>query len=108
MVAVAHSTAVVTYHLLSRRKLYRELGHNYFDERKHGSVVHRLVRHLGKLGNRVSLETQPPSQHRQCNSRWLFSYQAECGERVLQSKTHSPGSNGRTPILEYLGEQQQA
>lgn len=57
-VAVAHSIIVIIYHMLSRRESYRELGGNYFDERKRESVVNRLVRRLEKLGYQVALETQ--------------------------------------------------
>ncbi len=58
IVAVAHSILVIVYHVLLRHEPYRELGGNYFDERKRESVVNRLVRRLEKLGYRVALETQ--------------------------------------------------
>lgn len=57
--AVAHSILVIIYHMLSRREPYRELGGNYFDERKRDSVINRLTRRLEKLGFRVALEPQP-------------------------------------------------
>jgi len=60
-VAVAHSILVIAYHVLSRREPYRELGDNYFDERKRQSVANRLMRRLEKLGYQVSLEMQPLS-----------------------------------------------
>lgn len=59
IVAVAHSILVISYHILSRCEPYRELGGNYFDERKRESVVNRLVHRLEKLGYQVALETQP-------------------------------------------------
>jgi len=61
ILAVAHSILVIAYHLLSRQEPYRELGGNYFDERKRESVANRLVRRLEKLGYRVALEMQPNS-----------------------------------------------
>jgi len=60
-VAVAHSILVIAYHVLSRREPYRELGDNYFDERKRQSVANRMMRRLEKLGYQVSLEMQPLS-----------------------------------------------
>lgn len=59
IVAVAHSILVIIYHLLSRQEPYRELGGNYFDERKRESVTNRLVRRLEKLGYHVALESNP-------------------------------------------------
>ena len=60
-VAVAHSILVIAYHILSRREPYRDLGPNYFDERKREATVQRLTHRLENLGYRVSLElTQTP------------------------------------------------
>ena len=56
VVAVAHSILVIAYHMLSRHEPYRELGGNYFDERKKESVVNRLMRRIQNLGYHVSLE----------------------------------------------------
>jgi transposase len=58
-VAVAHSILVIIYHLLTRQEPYRELGGNYFDERKRDSVTNRLVRRLEKLGYEVALGPKP-------------------------------------------------
>lgn len=55
-VAVAHSILVIAYYVLSRREPYRELGGNYFDERKRESVANRLIHRLEKLGYQVSGE----------------------------------------------------
>jgi transposase len=57
-VAVAHSILVIAYYILSRQEPYRELGGNYFDERKRESVANRLLRRLEKLGYQVSLDTK--------------------------------------------------
>ena len=59
IVAVAHTILVIIYHLLTRQEPYRELGSNYFDERKRDSVTNRLVRRLEKLGYEVALDPKP-------------------------------------------------
>ena len=59
IVAVAHSILVMAYHILSRQEPYRELGGNYFDERKREFVVNRLIHRLEKLGYQVVLEFKP-------------------------------------------------
>jgi transposase len=56
VVAVAHSIVVIAYYMLSRRQPYRELGSNYFDERKRETVVHHLVQRLEKFGYQVTLD----------------------------------------------------
>jgi transposase len=58
IVALAHSMLVAVYHILSRREPYRDLGGNYFDERKRESVTNRLVRRLEKLGYDVALASK--------------------------------------------------
>ncbi len=59
IVAVAHSILVIIYHLLTRHEPYRELGGNYFDERKRESVADRLVHRLENLGYQVALRAKP-------------------------------------------------
>jgi transposase len=58
-VAVAHSIAVIVYHIIRRGTSYVDLGPNYFDERKADAVQHQLVKRLERLGFKVSLETLP-------------------------------------------------
>jgi transposase len=55
IIAVAHSIIVIIYHILTTGEPYRELGGNYFDERKRDSVINRLVHRLDNLGYEVSL-----------------------------------------------------
>jgi len=55
-VAVGHSILVSAYYMLLRNEPYRELGDNYFDERKREFVVHHLLRRLRKLGYQVPLD----------------------------------------------------
>jgi transposase len=54
--AVGHAILVIAYHLLQRETTYTELGGNYFDERDREKVQRRLVRHLERLGHKVTLE----------------------------------------------------
>lgn len=59
LVAVGHSILVISYHVLSRREPYREIGGNYFDERAQAAVQRRLVARLEKLGLKVTVEPLP-------------------------------------------------
>ena len=60
IVAVAHSMLVSAWHMLTYQQPYRELGGDYFDERKKDTKVSYLVRRLEKLtGGSVSIELQP-------------------------------------------------
>jgi transposase len=60
IVAVAHSMLVSAWHILTYQRPYRELGGDYFDERKKEATVSYLVRRLEKLtGGSVSIELEP-------------------------------------------------
>lgn len=61
ILAVAHSILVIAYHIIQRHEPYRELGGNYFDERKKATTANRLTRRLEKLGYKV-LITAPASE----------------------------------------------
>lgn len=56
LVAVGHSILVISYHLLTRRQAYSDLGANYFDERDRNSVQRRCVKRLERLGFKVELQ----------------------------------------------------
>ena len=56
LVAVGHSILVISYHLLTRRQTYSDLGANYFDERDRTAVQIRCVKRLQKLGFKVELQ----------------------------------------------------
>lgn len=56
IIAVAHSMMRSVFHMLSRNESYRELGANYFDERRRHYTVDRLTRRIEHLGYRVHLE----------------------------------------------------
>ena len=56
IIAVAHSMMVSAFHMLSRQEPYRELGANYFDERRRQFTIDRLTRRIEHLGYRVHLE----------------------------------------------------
>ena len=56
ILAVAHSIMVSVFHMLTRNEPYRELGANYFDERRRHYTVDRLLSRIEHLGYRVHLE----------------------------------------------------
>lgn len=56
LVAVGHSILIITYHLLTRRQSYADLGANYFDQRDRTAVQKRCVKRLEKLGFKVELQ----------------------------------------------------
>ena len=56
IMAVAHAIVVSAFHMLSRQEPYRELGPNYFDERRRDHLVDRLTRRIQHLGYHVHLE----------------------------------------------------
>jgi transposase len=56
IIAVAHSIVVSAFHMLVRGEPYRELGANYFDERRQTHLVDQLTRRIERLGYRVTLE----------------------------------------------------
>ena len=46
----------VNFYMFSRQEPYRELGANYFDQRRRHYTVDRLARRIEHLGYRVHLE----------------------------------------------------
>lgn len=54
IMAVAHSILVIAYHLISRNENYKELGANYFDQRRPESTAERLMTRLQALGYEVT------------------------------------------------------
>jgi transposase len=59
LVAVAHSMLVSAWHMLTYRQPYRELGGDYFDQRKKEAKVNYLIRQLEKLtGAPIQIEIQ--------------------------------------------------
>jgi transposase len=59
LVAVGHSILIISYHLLTRRQNYADLGANYFDQRDRTAVQKRCVKRLEKLGFKVDLQAVP-------------------------------------------------
>ena len=55
IVAVARSLLVSIYHMLTRQEAYKDLGSQYFQERRKESKVDYLTRQLSKLGYEVQL-----------------------------------------------------
>jgi len=58
IVAVARSLLVSIYHMLTRQEAYKDLGSEYFQERRKESKVDYLTRQLSKLGYDVQLTPQ--------------------------------------------------
>jgi transposase len=54
--AVAHSILVIVYHVLKTGTRYQDLGSDYFQTRDREQTARRSVRHLEKLGYKVTLE----------------------------------------------------
>ena len=53
--AVAHTIAVILYHVIKTRQPYYGLGHRYFEERDRTAITRRAVRQLQRLGHTVTL-----------------------------------------------------
>jgi transposase len=60
LVALGHSILVMVYHILTRRRPYRELGPLYFDVLDRQRVQQRLVQRLERLGYTVNLQPLAP------------------------------------------------
>lgn len=56
IMAVAHSILVMAYHMIKRKEPYRDLGSDYFDQRRPEATAKRLVLRLEQLGFQVSLQ----------------------------------------------------
>jgi transposase len=54
-IAVAHSILIIAYHIIKDGTEYRDLGSNYFDERKETQVINRSVKRLEALGYDVTV-----------------------------------------------------
>ena len=50
IVAVAHSILVISYHIIQRKEPYRDLGGDYFDQRRPEATAKRLLKRLQHLG----------------------------------------------------------
>ena len=59
IVAVAHSILVISYHIIQRKEPYRELGGDYFDQRRPEATAKRLLKRLQQLGYDISRIEQP-------------------------------------------------
>jgi len=59
IMAVAHSILVIAYHLIKRQEPYRELGGDYFDQRRPEATAKRLVKRLQQLSYEVVIQSQP-------------------------------------------------
>jgi transposase len=61
IVAVAHSILVISYHIIQRKEPYRDLGGDYFDQRRPEATANRLLKRLQHLGYDISRIEQPAS-----------------------------------------------
>jgi transposase len=59
IVAVAHSILVISYHIIQRKEPYRDLGGDYFDQRRPEATAKRLLIRLQHLGYDISRIEQP-------------------------------------------------
>jgi transposase len=59
IVAVAHSILVISYHIIQRKEPYRDLGGDYFDQRRPEATAKRLLKRLQQLGYDTSRIEQP-------------------------------------------------
>lgn len=60
IVALGHTILVDVYHIIQHKTSYRDLGANYFDERKRSLVIRRAIRRIEQLGLKVTLEPVQP------------------------------------------------
>ncbi len=52
--AVAHTILIIVYHMVKEGTAYRDLGPNYFDDRRSHDVVRRAVERIRRLGYDVT------------------------------------------------------
>jgi transposase len=57
-IAVAHSILTIVYHMLKANVPYRELGPDFFDQRRRNEIVKKSVHRLESLGYTVNIEQQ--------------------------------------------------
>ncbi|MGC4379478.1 IS110 family transposase, partial [Fictibacillus sp. Mic-4] len=56
-VAVAHSILTISFHILTRKQPYIELGVSYYEERKKDAVIKQSIKKLEALGYKVTIES---------------------------------------------------
>ena len=71
IVAVAHSILKIAYHLIVSGEDYKDLGADYFDQRKPLKTVQNLVNRLSNLGYDVQLN--PKQSSKTTSAEPLFS-----------------------------------
>lgn len=55
-IAVGHTILVIAYHILKKGQPFKELGADYFDQRRKKAVVNNAVKRLESLGYKVTIE----------------------------------------------------
>lgn len=54
--AVAHSILTIAYHILKEKQPYKELGPNFYEERRRQSITRHSIKKLETLGYKVTIE----------------------------------------------------
>lgn len=54
-IVVAHAILRISYYLLTRKEVYKDLGEDYFDKQREQSIVRNSLRRLESLGYSVSI-----------------------------------------------------
>lgn len=62
LLAVAHSIIVIAYRLIERGEDYKDLGENYFDQRRPDTAVRHLTTRLAQLGYEVTLNPKTAAE----------------------------------------------
>lgn len=60
-VVVAHAILRISYYLLTRKEMYKDLGEDYFDKQRQESIVRHSLRRLESLGYVVDIKEQTAS-----------------------------------------------
>ena len=55
-VAVGHTILIIAYHIIKKRESYKELGADYFEQRKKDVAANNAIKRLKDLGYKVNVE----------------------------------------------------
>jgi hypothetical protein len=61
LVAVGHSLLVIVYHVMTKDRVYQELGADHFDRLDPERMSRYFVKRLERLGYTVTLEAEKPA-----------------------------------------------
>ena len=54
--AVGHTILTIAYHILRNNVSYKELGSDFFEQRRKKDIIRKSVKRLESLGLKVSVE----------------------------------------------------